>query len=354
MRKILPTILFTLALTVMLRALFLGGYLDFNAYYNGAMIGEISNYPPFVAILFYPFTFTSIAIASKIWVVLSVFFLFLSLYLCFKLFNIQFLSSTALILLSLAFTYFPVKFTLGLGQLNLLVLLFVVLTFYFYIKDRDCYSGICLGISIMLKLFPVLLLIYFLLKKRYKILLYTAIAFITIAGIGCLLIGPEKNTNYWLHLSSILGSTPVDYYNQSLSGFLARQVNNISLRGSLRIMISTFFILVSFLIIFKKRKKYFLSKTLEFGLLITLNVFINGYSWQHHFVWLILPFLIVFFYIKNKKLNVNNYLFLGISYLLTGTNLKNPTMYPPIIQSHIFFGAILLWLMTAYLLLKND
>lgn len=354
MKKIFSKVLFVSTLLIMLKALFLSTYPDFNAYYYGSMENNILNYPPFVTILFSLFSFLPLITASKVWVALSIFFLFVSLYLCFKLFNVRFLSSTALVLSSLVFIYFPVKFTLGMGQLNLLVLMLVVLTFYFYIKGKDSYSGVCLGTSIILKLFPALLPLYFLLVRKYKIFLYAMVAFIILGGISYFFIKPEINNYYWLHLLSVLGSVPVDYYNQALSGFLARQFDNSSLRELLRIIISVFFVVFSFWIILKKKKRDFSRKTLEFGLLVTLNVFINGHSWQHHFVWLILPFLIVFFYIKNNKLGMGNYLFLGTSYLLVSANLENPSSFPTIFQSHVFFGAILLWMLNMHLLLRND
>lgn len=354
MKKILPKVLFIGSLLIMLRALFLGVGPDFNVYYHSSIYGSIPNYPPFVVIIFYPFYLLPLVVAYKLWTVLSIVFLLISLYLCFKLFNLKFFSPTALILSSLVFSFFPVKFTLGMGQINLLVLMLVTCAFYFFIKGKDLYSGICLGISIALKLFPVLLLFYFLLKRKYIIFLYTFITFISLGGISYLFIKPEISNYYWQHVFSIFGSTPADYYNQALSGFLARQFDNIFLRDQIKLIISMFFIVFSFWVIFRKNIHDFSRKTLEFGLLITLNVFINGYAWQHHFVWLILPLLIVFFYLKSKKLSIVNYLILGISYLLTAVNFSNPHLLPVIFQSHVFFGSVILWSIITYLLLKYD
>jgi hypothetical protein len=354
MKKLIIEIIFVIAFLTMFKSVFLGIFPDFSAYYYGSMGNNILNYPPFVTILFFPFSFFSIVTASKIWVLFSIFFLLLTLHLCFKLFKVRFLSLTAMILSSLAFIYFPVKFTLGMGQINILVLLFVALTFYFYIKNKDLYSGICLGVSIMLKLFPVLLILYFLFLRKFKILIFAMLAFISLGGISYLFIKPEINNYYWQHLFSVLSSVPVDYYNQALSGFLARSIDSITNRDFLRIVISIFLIMFSFWVILRKNKRDFSRKTLEFGSLITLNVFINGYSWQHHFVWLILPFLITFFYIKDKRLDVGNYILLGVCYLLTCINIENFTFYPAVIQSHMFYGAVMLWLMEEYLLLKND
>ena len=353
MGKIISGILFVGALLLMSKAFFLNAYPDFGAYYNGSFGNNILNYPPFVTIIFSVFSIFPIVIASKIWLAISISSLLLSLYLCFKLFKIRILSSLALILSSLVFVYFPVRFTLGMGQLNLLVLLFVVLTFYFYIKDKDAYSGICLGISIMLKLFPVLIILYFLVLKRFKILLYTLLTFAGLSLVSYFFIKPEINNNYWLHLLPVLTSTPVDYYNQALSGFLAREIHNYFFRDLSRIIISIFLVLFSFWLILRNKKADFSKKTLEFGFLITLNILINGYSWQHHFSWLVLPFLTVFFYIRSKNIGMWSYLLLGTSYLLTCANLKNFVVYPALIQSHVFFGALLLWGMAGFLLFRN-
>jgi alpha-1,2-mannosyltransferase len=354
MKKLLPAIFFAGSLLFLLRALFLGGYPDFNAYYYGSIDHNIPNYPPFVAILFSIFSCMPLNIAGILWVILSVFFLLTSLYLVFKLFNIKFFSPIALFLSSLVFISFPVKFTLGMGQLNLLVLLLIVLILYFYIKGKDSYAGVFLGTSIMLKLFPILLLLYFFLFKKYKILLYAIAVFLGLGGISYLIIKPEINNYYWQNLPNILNSTPEAYYNQALSGFLRRQFNNQLLAELLRIIISLFFIIFSILLIIKKGIGNFSKKTLGFGLIILLNVLINGHSWQHHFVWLILTFLIVFFYININKLSPKNYIFLGISYVLVSSNIRYPNLISTILQSHVFFGSLLLWMIMVCYLFKND
>lgn len=338
----------------MLKVIFLNVYPDFNAYYYGSLKNSILFYPPFVAIIFSIFSFLPLMVAVKLWIILSIIFLFSSLFLCYRLLNIRFFSPTGLILSSLIFTYFPVKFTLGMGQLNLFVLLFIVITLYFYIKNKDIYSGICLGISLMLKLFPLLLLFYFLLTKKYKIFLATVITLLSLGGISYLFISPEINNYYWLHLSDITGFVPIYYYNQALSGFLARQFIELPVMNILKFSISALLVVVSFWTVLIRKKKEILIKLLEFSLMLTLNLLINGYSWQHHFVWLIPSFLIIFSYIKRKGLNLRYYLILAISYILVSMNFKDPSLVPLLLRSHVFFGAILLWLLNIQLLVKND
>jgi len=50
------------------------------------------------------------------------------------------------------FNFFPVKFTLGMGQINNVVLLMVTLFIYFHVKKRELLSGLFLAITIALNL----------------------------------------------------------------------------------------------------------------------------------------------------------------------------------------------------------
>lgn len=143
-----------------------------------------------------------------------------------------------------------------------------------------------------------------------------------------------------------------DYYNQSLSAFLIRGWSSLELESILRSIIGAVLILISFIIVwkFKKNDK---SGLLSISFLITLSIIVNTFSWQHHFVWLIIPLFITFYYIKNNHLGKQYYLFLGLSYLLMAVNMKNPSSFPIFVQSHVFYGAILLYILNAYLLFKK-
>jgi hypothetical protein len=95
---------------------------------------------------------------------------------------------------------------------------------------------------------------------------------------------------------------------------------------------------------------------LEIAAIITLSVLINNFSWQHHFIFLFLPFLIAVYTlikVKNKHKS-KNYLYsiLLLGYLLIALNLPNPFIVPVILRSHVLYGGILLWIVTVYMLLQ--
>ena len=92
----------------------------------------------------------------------------------------------------------------------------------------------------------------------------------------------------------------------------------------------------------KNKRKDIEKLCLIFGTLITLNLIVNTFSWQHHFVLLIIPFFATYFAIKklkNKKVYLLN---LVISYILVSINIKDPNVLPIILKSHVLFGSLLL------------
>src|SRR5258708_34350348 len=153
----------------LLKALFLTGYSDFTDYYyvsEHVLYGQnpyISDphyftgqaYPPIAMLFFIPLTFFSYFIAAKIWIVLSILASIGAAYLCARIYKINFFSSISLFMISLVFISFPLRFTLGMGQINTIILLFITLSIYFLNTNKDKKAGIFLALPILLKFFPV-------------------------------------------------------------------------------------------------------------------------------------------------------------------------------------------------------
>lgn len=260
-----------------------------------------------------------------------------------------------MILCSIIFSfYFPVKFTLGMGQINFLILFLFLLSIYLLEKKRHNFAGVFLGLSIMIKFFPVLFLPYLMILKKWRILFSFMLVCLSILLLTFIIVKPDINYYFYKNIvPTLFNGWKTDYYNQSLSGFLGRQMATGFLREALRGVISVVLIAVSFLIIWLKNSKKATTVNLAFGLLITLSLLINNFSWQHHFVWLLFPFITIFYFMKNKKFGWHYYLVLAISFFLVGFNLKSPNVLPVILISHVFYGALMLWGLNLYLLAKH-
>jgi hypothetical protein len=67
------------------------------------------------------------------------------------------------------------------GQPYILISTFCILGYYLYLERRPVLAGICLGLFVPIKYFPVIILAYFAFRKEWKVLLGGALA---IAGVG--------------------------------------------------------------------------------------------------------------------------------------------------------------------------
>ena len=365
--KLVLAAVFILSAIIFLRVLTYEYYPDFSSYYYApikAFNGENPYlggkdfftafvYPPPVLLFFYPFTFLPFFIAQKVFLIISILCLLLSIGLLFRLFKLASLSILGLFFITLVLNYFPEKFTLGMGQINNVVLLMVTLFLYFYVKKKEILSGFFLTFAIALKLFPILLIIYLIFDKRWKTLLSVVLTTLVIVVFTFIFVNSWIISYFSMTvLPSLLESWKADYYNQSLSAFLIREFSSLELASIVMPAISVILIIISLMLVwvFRKNDK---SGLLSINLLITVSLIVNTFSWQHHFVWLLTPLLITFYNIKNNHLGKSYYFILGLSYVLMAVNLKNPSSFPVFLQSHVFYGALLLYILDAYLLFKK-
>ena len=140
------------------------------------------------------------------------------------------------------------------------------------------------------------------------------------------------------------------YYNQGFMGFVSRITPDIPLR-SLTNNIFSVLVLAVISAFSLMRKNYFLT----FSLFVVSLVLLDSLSWQHHFVWLIFPFVLLSAYAAKLKSAAIGGL-IGLAYLLVSWNFKNPSLYlsfPKILfLSNQFYGAAILWGINVYLLTK--
>jgi len=361
MKRTIILFIFLLSLLELFKPLTLSYLPDFTTYYESTkLVLSHKNpyellfvYPPPVFFLTVPFSFFPPLPAEKLWMISSILLLILSLKLVLNELRISLLSEKGMLLCSLIFLfYFPLKFTLGTGQLNLFILFLITLSFLGFMKKDNRLLGISLGVAVMIKIFPLFLLPYLLLRRKWKALLwfFATCAFLSIASF---IFFPTTSTYFVSYFREVLPQLLLKqhnayYYNQALSGFVSRLNIASNISQIVQSVISLMLFLMTLFAILANKKE---SKTsLEFSLVLILNLLLNGFSWQHHFVWLLIPFLIIFFAIKrNIKLNF----LLLLSFSLVSVNIAQPRLFSPLLQSHVFYGTLLLFGLNVYLLLSR-
>jgi len=330
-----------------------GGFVDFQVYWEAAKAALVGkdvycgfysdgipfNYPPTFLSFFAPFTFFPKSIASLVFLFISLTVLLVSIFLLVKL---QFgkKERTAAFLLSaiLFVQYFPTKFTLTLGQINLIFLFLTILSFYTFKKGKDVLSGMSLAIAALIKIFPGFLILFFFKEKRWKAIFSFLTALVLMAVLTGLFFNPNLFSDYFVTSSGLFfkAGSP-SYFDQSLNGFLSRLNCPSSWRLVLRLT-SSLVLIVMFLRIKNQAVSFF-------GLMAAITIFFSSFAWLHHYVVLI-PLMIILF----SKLYRRNAAFwlklaLLLAYLLCSFHFRNPQVSIAqniFLASHPFIGAIIL------------
>jgi len=161
--------------------------------------GKFSPFPPPTALLLVPLTRLAPLDALRAMTAVNVVCLICSIVLLGRILSLSLADSTVLVLLS----GYAVINAFRLGQPYILVSLSCILGYYAYLKGRPLLAGLCFGIFVPVKYFPVVLLIYFAFLKEWRVVLGGACAIlaVTLTSIGVL--GWKVHEDF---LSTILGN----------------------------------------------------------------------------------------------------------------------------------------------------
>lgn len=336
---------------------------DFTVYYYAAKdslkanpyIGKYFapyNYPPSATLFFLSLTILPYKLAEFLWLFSSVVFLFLAVFLILKLFNRKTSFSLIFFIGNLLLYTFPSRFTLVLGQINLIILIFIVLSIYFFQKGRKGLAGLFLGIAGALKLTPLTLSTFYFFKKEKKTFLIPFLFFSAMNLISGILLGFNNFFYYFkvvfplLMQGDISRDIHVHYFNQSLAAFLFDLKFSPFWQSFLRWLItglSVFFIARKF-----AKKNNPLENLRSFSLLlIVFCIFSPSFTWTHHYVFLFPALLSLFLFFKKKPTFLKAF-FSGLfvaSFTFYFKDSSSPQLLGNILlRSHTFFSAVSLFI----------
>lgn len=311
------------------------------------------NYPVVSLLFFLPFTALPFSVAENIFLSINIFSLIAIIYISLLLNKQNTLLYVLLFLLG-SLLFFPTNFTLGMGQSNLVAYVFLLIGYYFNTKGKSIPSVIFLAIAYTMKPILAFTMLFFLFQKQrstfFGILLFGG----ALCGISCIFFGIGYYHYYFLHVLPQLFHMQGReiYYNQGITGFIARLTPHIQLRTVLSLTLECILLISVVWISLIKN----VSKNVHFSLFLTALVLFDGLSWQHHFVFLLFPFIVTFFLIQKEKQFAFYSVLLGTSIVLVGTNIKQPnyfSTYPTtLLLSHVFYGAVILFFLLLFLIFR--
>lgn len=333
-------------------------------------------YSPTFAMFFSPLTIFSIKTATIILFILNQAAILLALYILFKIFKQKKLALNDFIFAFIILDfYFPIYKIFKLGQIDILVFLFIVLALFYIVKNKLYKSGFFILLSSFIKPFFLIFPFFLLLKKRYKPFLFLSI-FVLISSILIFTFsGISRNIDYYKNVLPKLASKGVtlEYeklenstingfmfrnFYQNKDNFLAVHFDNKTLDYIFLSIRGLIIFLVVLLILYKNNnsKEIIL---LDFSLLVVVFFLAQTYIHVMYLIFLLIPFTYLFYdklWQKSKILIILT----TISFLLVGYNelimtdfLKNHSLPLPFQDLRIYGQFLLLGLLVYVLYLRK-
>ena len=346
---------------------------DFSVYIDGtkaALNGENPygmkffdryNYPPAATLFFVPLAFLPIELSEWLFTGVSILSVWLVVNWTLKILGWESGRAKKWLIFALCLKMFPVKLTLALGQVNLIILALIVGSFYFYkvgesrtfsrkVQPFEAISGILFGLATVIKLTPAPILIYFLLRKKWKVIKWSAATMAVLTTAGGLIFGWDLTKNYFLSvLPGLMGEVTretvnASYMNQSVTAFLARMGIFGATNTFLRLVLSggLLIFLIRSLLAWQGDSWFNFSQFWSFAVISTL--FLPVFVWQHHYVFL-MPGWIILLRAAVKSKRILDWLAVGSSYGLLNFYFSDANWLSgknPLIISHFLLTGLVI------------
>jgi len=163
----------------------------------GLKINEINHatYPPTFVLCFEPLTLLPPLPAYWLWVGMNILFLAGALYLLSK--GLPKNNDLRLALVGLAILYAPVSDNFYYAQTQILILLLLTLFMRWMESGRQRLAGAILGVAVLLKLFPLILVGYLLLRRQRTALLSAGLTLISGGVLTLALVGLGRSLGFF-------------------------------------------------------------------------------------------------------------------------------------------------------------
>jgi hypothetical protein len=315
--------------------------------YHNPNLDYPNGYPPLSEIFYLPFAPLPYHEGLGIFTYISFAAIVGSVFLCLKIVNKTVSWQVFILFLGITFLSFPTRFSLGLGQVNFIVLFLMLSAFFLETNSKkSIQAGLLYGIAIALKPVFGFFLLFFALQKSWKLIITTLITVTSLITVT-LILWPIQFWFSWYksitdQLAGFTSNLLYIYVDQGVFSFLSRMISNFQLKFYFHWTITAISISLAVYRVIKNK-----NINLGLSLFITTLLLFDIISWQHHYVWTIFPFTVLLVAtIKNK--NLWTLYFLLVALFLISWNYKQPSLHPVIFRSNQFYGGVILWIMTLY------
>jgi hypothetical protein len=326
-------------------------------------------YSPLWGIFLAPFALFSFPVAKLIWLAMNllivVWFIYQSIR-WIKQSNLLTEKNYLIIAIPIIFflNYMPIVQNLRVGQANLLALLFMTLSFIFYKDGKKNLCGLMLAFAVLTKITPAFLILYWLIKKEYRVFLSTLISIAILWVITIPLLGIQLQLDYFHYYLRypvyFLKDAMIMINNISLYAWLTDYAKGTPPFHLLPIILFILFLCVTLFIWFRRITYTQMpgnkSTVLEYGWTVAFIPLLTHYTEDLHLVNFCIFYAGIWLYIRHS-LPLWLWLSLILSWLLINgtfpfTDLLYSTMIPISLRYYNLYGALLAWI-TGYVMLTR-
>jgi hypothetical protein len=161
--------------------------------------GKFAPFPPPTALLLLPLARLDPLTALRVVTAVSILGLLGSIFLLSRILSWSLVNAAVFVLLSGA----AVSNSLRFGQPYILVSAACILGYYAHLKGKPWWAGLCFGLFVPVKYFPVVILIYFAFRREWRVVSGGALATAAIALVSIAVLGWQIHEEF---LSSVLGN----------------------------------------------------------------------------------------------------------------------------------------------------
>ncbi len=330
-------------------------------------------YPSFLAITLTPLSKLPFPEARLVWSAICTMCFFGCIFLTFYLLKRSpKFDMTTLLILFIFFASMPTLESFTLGQVNYPILLLMLLSFVFHSQKRSLLGGGTLAIASLVKVSPVLLLLYFLWRRDFRLITGFLLAFSVVISL-MLILAPSVDIAFVQEVFPAISSRVPELNNKALAVWwqflftnndLAEPIVHMPILASILSALSSIVIISSIAIVFKRQKEfnaldhptYALSQFLVccVGLLL-----VQPYLEIHHLVFAFPALACIITVFTTNKLRWQNITLLVLVFLLLNSRGENsfrwlgPHWYSAFLSNPQTYGLLIVLVLLCLIILDR-
>ncbi|RRR78239.1 MAG: DUF2029 domain-containing protein [Candidatus Viridilinea halotolerans] len=216
----------------------------------------------------------------------------------------------------------PLFDTLAFGQIDIVLLFLLTLALWALREERDGVAGALVAAGTLLKIYPLILLAFFVLKGRWRALGGFVLGMVILNGLAIAAIGWEEHRIYLFDVLPSIGGTTPWIENQTISGFIARlgapataaAIFHNPLLEMIGTGLSALVVLAALALTLRPATVQSSHFALQYSLFLLLMVLTVPTAWMHYQTLLLVPFATLVLHFRERQITLGMALLLGISF----------------------------------------